>query len=208
MKKNYLAMLLGALVAFVSFTSCTDDDDVRGMVLSGEWEGDFDMYYDYEYSWGKVERFYANLTYLEFLPFDYSYNSGYGYQVDFYDDYSSPYDEIYHSFLWEVRYGTIYIRYKGEHEWDTYLRDYQMTNNRLTGYFEDTYNRFSLVKLTDYYDWTPYVSTYGDYYHGYGYGYGRPGGYYYAKTRGENGEKEVPEGKIIRYGSLHGESTK
>ena len=46
MKKNYLAILLGALAALATFTSCTDDDDVKGMVLSGEWQGDFDMYYD------------------------------------------------------------------------------------------------------------------------------------------------------------------
>lgn len=198
MKKNYLALLLGALTALLAFTSCTDDDDVKGMVLSGEWQGDFDMYYDYQYSWGDIVRFPADLTYLEFIPFEYSYNSGYGYQVDFYYDRSSPYDEIYHSFTWEVRYGTIYLYYKGEHEWDTYLRDYRMTNDRLTGYFENTSNRFSLWKLTDYYDWTPYISNYGDYYHGYGYGYGRPG-YYYAKTRG--GE-EAAEGKIIHYGNL------
>ena len=198
MKKNYLAILLGALAALATFTSCTDDDDVKGMVLSGEWQGDFDMYYDYQYSWGDIVTFVADKTYLEFIPFEHSYNSGYGYQVDFYYDRSSPYDEIYHAFSWEVRYGTIYLYYKGEHEWDTYLRDYRMTNDRLTGYFENTSNPFSLRKLTDYYDWTPYINTYGDYYHGYGYGYGRPG-YYYSKTRG--GE-EAMDGKIVRYGNL------
>lgn len=201
MKKNYLALLLGALTALASFTSCTDDDDVKGMVLSGEWRGDFDMYYDYQYSWGDVMRFWATETYLEFIPYSNSYNSGYGYQVDFYDDYDSPYDEIYHSFKWEVRYGTIYMYYRGEEEWDTYLRDYHMTNDRLTGYFEDTSNRFSLWKLTDYYDWTPYINAYGDYNSEYGYGYGRPG-YYYRKTptKTSSGEQVEP-GKIIHYGN-------
>lgn len=197
MKKTYLAMLIGAAVAFVSFTSCTDEDDVKGMVLSGEWEGDFDMSYDYQYSWGDIVRFYSDWTYLSFVPFDYSYSSGYGYQVDFYNDYQSPYDEVYHAFTWEVRYGTIYLHYRGEAEWDTYLRDYNMSNNLLTGYFKDTYNSFSLRKLTDYYDWTPYINTYGTYNYGYGYGYGYPG--YYAKTR--SGEA-VEEGKVIRYGRL------
>ncbi len=199
MKKNYLAMLLAAAVTLVSFTSCTDDDDVKGMVLSGEWEGNFGMYYDYQYSWGDIVTFEASYTYLSFVPYDYSYNSGYGYQTDFYDYYDSPYDEIYHAFTWEVRYGTIYLRYRGESEWDTYLRDYNMTNSSLTGYFADTYNRFHLRKLTDYYDWTPYINEYGGYNNGYGYGYHDRPGYYYSKTRG--GEAAPEGGKIVHYGN-------
>lgn len=199
MKKKNLAMLfVGALLALVSFTSCTDDDDVKGMVLSGEWRGDFDMYYDYEYSWGgDYETFYADETFLSFVPYNYSYNRGYGYQADFYYDRRSPYEVVYHSFTWEVRYGTIYLDYRGEDEWDTYLRDYRMTNDRLSGYFEDTNNTFLLYKLADYYDWTPYINAYGDYNRGYGYGYGRPG--YYAPTRSG---VEVPEGRIVHYGNL------
>lgn len=196
MKKNYLAILLGALAALATFTSCTDDDDVKGMVLSGEWRGDFDMYYVYRYPWGEEMPFYAYETYLSFIPYNYSYNQGYGYQVDFYDRYS-PYEEVYHSFTWEVRYGTIYLDYRGEDEWDTYLRDYRMTNDRLTGYFPNSDIPFLLYKLTDYYDWTPYINAYGDYNHDYGYGYGYPG--HYSKTRG--GEEAV-DGKIIHYGNL------
>ena len=200
MKKSYLGMMLGAVVALGSFTSC-DEDDTKGMVLSGEWEGQFGMYYEYQYKWGDYERFFADYTYLDFVPYSDSYKSGYGYQVDFYDDYDSPYSEIYHSFTWQVKGGTIYLTYRGEREWDTFIRDYQMSNSELRGYFEYTDTRFSLRKVSDYYDWTPYINDFGNYNNGYGYGYYYRDGYY-AKTRSGAGNADEP-GHIVRYGNRY-----
>lgn len=202
MKKFFFAAL--ALVGMTCFTSC-DEDHYQGMALSGQWAGDFGMCYDY------YDRYYDRYrtvdcydTDLEFIPYEDSYTSGYGYQVDYYD--YGPYDEIYHTFFWRVRNGVIYMEYRDEHELSTAIRDYSMTNSRLEGYFVESGTHFSLRKYQDYYDWTPYINTYGDYRSGNGYGYhGRPGGYYAPTRNGEDSVKVVEKPEILRYRNRYAE---
>lgn len=204
MKKFFIAAM-SLVASLCTFTSC-DDDDMQGMALSGCWEGDFGMCYDYEYR-GRLYTEYADYTDIQFYPYENSYNKGYGYQVDIYE--CGPWDEVYHSFTWEVRNGIIYLDYckSGEEELTTFLRDYEMTNDYLTGYFGNTNSHFSLRKYQDYYNWTPYINTYGDYRHGYGYGYHEyyDWDYYYAPTRSAEGVtdsvSEAP--KMIRSYNRH-----
>ncbi len=153
------------------------------------------MCYDYEYR-GRLYTVDADYTDIEFTPYQSSFNKGYGYQVDFYDD--GPWDEVYHSFTWEVRNGIIYLDYckSGEEELTTFFSDYDMSNDYLTGYFGNSSTRFSLRKYKDYYNWNPYINTYGDYRSGYGYGY--HDSYYWARTRAaEDGSADTP--KLLRY---------
>lgn len=202
MKKLFL-MVMSLAATMCTFTSCEWDDDVTtSMVLSGCWDGDFGMCYDYEYR-GHYYTVNAYCTDLEFVPFEHSYTSGYGYQVDFYRD--GPWDKVYHSFTWEVRNSVIYLDYRHPEDEDlnTFLRDYEMDNNYLTGYFGNTNSRFRMAKYEDYYDWTPYIRTYGygDYYHGYGYGFHDYEDWYdyYAPTRSvaQDSAEEAP--KMLRY---------
>lgn len=204
--KKFFATAICLVSALCAFTSC-DEDDMQGMALSGCWEGDFGMCYDYEYNYHghtKYATAYSAYTDIQFYPYDNYYDRGYGYQVDFYRE--GPWDKVYHSFTWQVRNSIIYLDYcqSGEEELTTFFRDYEMTNNYLTGYFGNTNSTFKLRKYQDYYNWTPYITTYGDYSYGYGYGWYDNYGWdydYLARTRGTEADStaaaaEAP--KLIR----------
>lgn len=203
MKKFFIAAI--ALIATAgTFTSCDPDDD-QGMALSGCWDGDFGMSYDYEYR-GRVYTEDADYTDIQFYPSEGYYDRGYGYQVDFYE--YGPWDEVYHSFTWRIQNGVVYLDYCSEHQLSTDIYDYEMTNNYFTGYFGDSHTRFSLRKYEDYFNWTPYINTYGDYRRGNGYGYSEWDDWgYYARTRfadgatGEDSAAEAP--KLIRVYNRH-----
>ena len=195
-------------LSLFSFTSCMDDDTTVSVTLSGDWDGDFGMYYDYYDRHGRyVETFDCYDTDISFYP-DYDYAShGYGYQVDFYR--TGPYTKIYHSFEWEIRNQNIYLYYAGEKELDTVIRDYRINSSYFTGYFNNSNTRFSLSKYRDYYEWDPYWDDYG--HSGYGY-YDRYDWYYdddyrYARTRSAapaiDAEELKADGKdfTIRYGN-------
>lgn len=192
--KKFFTTAICLAATLCAFTSC-DDDAMQGMALSGCWEGDFGMCYDYVYR-GRYYTEYADMTDIQFYPYDNYYDRGYGYQVDFYD--YGPWDKVYHSFTWEVRNGIIYLDYckSGEEELTTYIRDYEMTNDYLRGYFGNTNSQFRLRKYRDYYNWTPYINTYGDYSYGYGYGYYDNyawDDYYWARTRGAEADTTAAE---------------
>ena len=221
MKKNtFWGLIVGifcSALSLLSFTSC-DDDVNTSVVLSGDWEGDFGMYYDY---YDRHDRFVGTFdcydTDISFYP-DYDYSShGYGYQVDYYD--RGPYSKIYHSFDWEIHNDRVYLYYNGESELNTVIYDYRLSNANFSGYFDDSNSRFSLRKYRDYYNWDPYWRDYGN--HGYGYYY-NDGWYYddYYYSRAAEGEGsqdetaqpvdgEAPQGKAahpaeggtIRYGN-------
>lgn len=162
MKQFYRTLALAwiALLPIVAFTSC-DEDTEEAMVLSGEWTGDFNMYYTDRYGY----EYDAAYTDLRMIPaYDYA-TYGTGQQVDF---YSRPCPVRYQSFYftWEVRNGRIYLTYPYDHNLDVVIRDYRLNESRFTGYFGDTNSSFYLRKLSGFY-WGDY--GYGSNYYGYGY---------------------------------------
>lgn len=181
-----MAGIFCSTLALLSFTSCGDDDINMSVNLSGDWQGDFGMYYDFYDRHGRyVDTFDSYDTDISFLP-DYDYAThGYGYQVDYYD--YGPYTRVYHSFEWNIRNEVLYLHYAGESELDTAIFDYFMNGSSFTGYFEGSKTRFSLRKYRDFY-WDPYWNDFGYYGHGPGYGYyynlDWDYDYYYARTRG------------------------
>ena len=197
-------MTLVAVTAatLTSFTSCTEDSDIA-RVLSGCWEGDFSMYFVYEDRYGELIEVEAEYTDLEFVPSANSSTRGIGYQTDYYD--YGPYDEVYHSFSWEVRGGNIYLDYRHGDDEDltTFLRDYHLTNDRLTGYFGNTTSSFYLRKYENYYDWTPFIDYYGDYNTGRGYGYHENRDW--ARTRALEVASDTTSLKVVHYGCRHSE---
>lgn len=187
------------MMAVLSLSSCREfDDENQSMALSGQWRGDFGMYYDYNDGHGGRHRFNSYDTRLTFTP-AYSYaNYGSGTQVDYYE--YGPYEYQWYRFRWEVRYGLIYLTYEYDHELDTRIRNYHMTNDYFSGTFSESGTAFRLYKITDYYDWTPYVNIYG-YGSRYDWDYGYP--YYAPATRSEveAPSDSIPnEGKILRMG--------
>ena len=73
MKKAFTLFNIVALLGLCSiFTACETDEDVEeSMVLTGQWQGNWGMYYDYEYR-GKIFTFDSYDTDIVFYP-DYDY---------------------------------------------------------------------------------------------------------------------------------------
>lgn len=170
MKKfNTLWMALCTVVAAATLTSC-DEDLSRSVTLSGEWRGDFGMFYDYEY-YGRVYTFDSYDTRIVFYP-DHDYATyGYGKEVDYYEQ--GPYAYQYYRFRWYMDRGNLYLEYPYDPSLNTVIRDYHMSSSSFYGYFGDTSNRFYLRKIADYYDWGYYNGDYlydprGDWYGSYG----------------------------------------
>ena len=188
--KFYLLNMLLALMACTTFTSCDwwDEDYDQSKVLSGQWQGDFGMNYQYTFNYrGRTytETFDSYDTDVVFYPDYNGATHGYGKQVDWYE--YGPYEKIYHRFDWKIVNGVVQLRYPDDPRMSTDIYDYHMTNDYFSGYFDYTKESFKLRKLADYYNWTPYVNTYSYYdrynwydpwYNNY---YGRSP--YYAKTR-------------------------
>ena len=84
MKKIYSSLMMIAVALFTAFTFSSCDDDVEeAMILSGEWTGDFGMYYEYRNPYtGQWMDFDADYTNLVFYPaYEYA-THGTGQQVD------------------------------------------------------------------------------------------------------------------------------
>ena len=159
---HYFFMVLSLVASVAMLSSCEYiEDGQKAMVLSGEWRGDFGMYYDYVDRYGHQYTFDSYDTYITFVP-DYDHaHHGRGTQVDYYAN--GPYEYMYYHFSWSVEGSIIYLWYDENPDLDTRINDYHMTNDYLTGVFPYSGTKFRLYKLTDYYDWTPYVNTYGYY---------------------------------------------
>lgn len=179
MKRLYSLSVAICLACAGFFTSCVDVEDTnQSMVLSGEWRGDFGMYYTYV-DRGRSYTFDSYDTYIRFVP-DYRYaNHGTGTQVDYYE--YGPYEYQYYRFTWSVNNGIINMYYEYDPDLDTRISNYHMTNDYLTGTFSSSGTSFRLYKVVDFYSWTPYVNTYGygsrndwsvDYYYDYPYSRG------------------------------------
>lgn len=177
MKKFFnLAMCLMAFVFSGMLTSC-DEDVITANTLSGEWYGDFGMYYNYEYR-GRVYTFDSFDTRIVFYP-DYDYAThGWGKQVDYYAQ--GPYEYQYYDFYWNIRMGAIQITYPYDPALNTTITNYSMSLDRFSGRFGDSTDRFNLRKIADFYDWSPYGGSYGYY------DRASWSGYYYAPTRAES----------------------
>ncbi len=152
--KKFLLGLVTLVVALGMFSSCEEDEDRDlAIVLSGEWEGDFGAFYTISINGSKPEPYRAEYTRLQFTPFrDYS-KRGYGTEIDFYGP-RSPYPELAYKFRWEVEDGVIYIEFIGHDNMDLVLNDFKMDSKWFTGKIDG--KRFSLEKMTDFYDWTPW----------------------------------------------------
>ena len=174
MKKLFLILSV-ALVAMAGLSSCNSDDENEARILSGEWEGDWGMWYQDDDGY----IYDADYTYIKLVPDHNNATHGVGYQEDYYSyDESgrvrSYYRYLWYKFDWEVRGGIIYLYYYDDLNLDSFIRDYKLDNNYFSGYFGDSATRFRMSKLTDYYYWTPtayfesgwygYSVYYDDYY--------------------------------------------
>lgn len=162
MKKfiNYISLMLLA-VSSMAFVSC-DEDVQRSITLSGQWNGDFGMYYIYTTNRGREIKFDSYDTDIVFYP-DYDYAThGWGKQVDWYEE--GPYEKMFYHFKWSIKDRILYLEYPHNPELNTAIYDYKMREDYFTGYFENSSTKFRLHKISDYYSWDDYES---DWYYGY-----------------------------------------
>ncbi|MEE0520975.1 MAG: hypothetical protein UDK36_06250 [Bacteroidaceae bacterium] len=201
MRKIFTTLSILLLTTF-AFTSCEKDEDVEeSMYLTGQWYGDWGMYYTYEYR-GRIYTFNSFDTDIVFYP-DYDYAPyGYGYQVDWYDE--GPYERMSFRFYWEIRNGIIYLTYPGYPEYNADIYDYRLSSNRFTGYFNSSSSMFTMRKIADYYDWNYYYSW--DYHYWYNNNWSWGG--YYSSSRAASSTNDSTsstplqeEGKIISIGN-------
>ena len=187
------------MMAAFSFSSCEDIEDInQSMALSGQWRGDFGMYYDYIDGRGRRYTFDSYDTRITFIPAYSHALYGRGTQVDYYD--SGPYEYQYYKFSWEINNGSLYLTYDYDPELDTRISNYRMTNDYFSGVFSSSGTSFRLYKLADYYNWTPYVNIYG-----YGDRYDWDYGYYYDVPFSRSGGEQLAdsiasEGKVLARG--------
>ena len=156
MKRAIYILLMSAF----AFVSCIDEEDIeQSMALSGDWRGDFGMYYNYVDGRGRHYTFDSYDTRITFIPAYSRARYGRGTQVDYYD--YGPYEYQYYKFSWQISNGSLYLTYDYDPELDTRISNYRMTNDYFSGYFSNTGTSFKLYKIADYYNWTPYVNIYG-----------------------------------------------
>lgn len=168
MKKTFLLMAV-ALVAMLGISSCSDDEN-RASVLSGEWEGNWNMWYQDET--GRTWR--SSNTYLRF---DRSHSrSGTGTQVDYYR--YGPYEYLTYRFRWTVNNGVIYLTYPYDPDLNVDIYDYHLGDLYFDGYLGDTSSRFTMDRIShfdywepgywvdDWYGYTIYDDYYSNSYHG------------------------------------------
>lgn len=129
------------------FSSC-DEDEKKGLRLSGEWEGDFYSYYTYtKGNDPTVRTAWSDCTYMHFYTDGFDVDEGEGYEVDFYK--SGPYDYLYYRFFWKVQDGIISLSYPGNHDMDVDIYDYHLTYNHFAGRFGEGHE-IDLKKLNSY----------------------------------------------------------
>lgn len=159
-KGHYFLIAIILMMSAFALTSCVDMEDTsQSMALSGEWRGDFGMYYTYVDGRGRHYTFDSYDTRLTFIPAYTHALHGRGTQVDYYE--YGPYEYQYYKFSWSVNNGNIYLTYDYDHELDTRISNYRMTNDYFSGTFASSGTSFRLCKIADYYNWTPYVNIYG-----------------------------------------------
>ncbi len=129
----------------------------QSIKFAGQWTGDFGMYYNYRYA-GRVYTFDSYDTDIVFYPEYDGATYGWGKQVDYYE--YGPYSYIYNRFDWEILHGTIYIKYHVDNGMDCAIYDYVMTRDHFSGRFGNSYDKFYLTKIADYYDWGAYFDNY------------------------------------------------
>lgn len=157
-----LKALLLILVTSTALSSCDfgvdyiSPDREQSAAFAGQWTGDFGMYYNYRYN-GRMLTFDSYDTDIVFYPEYSGARYGWGKQVDYYPN--GPYESIYHRFNWEIRDGVVYLDYPSDPSLNANIYNYRMTSNVFYGTFGSSNEKFSLRKIVDYYDWTPYVDT-------------------------------------------------
>lgn len=131
--KKWIYNIAWVMMAFVSLTLTSCDDDVEiARTLEGTWEGD--MYTSIKFSDGRI--YDISYSQICFLSNPYTYTSGDGYWVDYYDNaYWGSYNYVTSHIEFTVRNRVINIYFVEDHE-TVSIYDYSLSDNYFSGYIE------------------------------------------------------------------------
>lgn len=165
MKKlmSIISMLLLALTA-TTLVSCDDDSDIA-TTLEGTWKGKMELRTEYQ------DQYYQVISSeICFLQDPYSYSSGTGYWIDYYQRSPWRNNKVANHIQWTVSNGVINV-YFVEERTSRQIRDYRLYNGYFEGtiYYDNQTVNFRLQQVASpnwnsYTDWDDY---YDDYYGGY-----------------------------------------
>lgn len=193
MKKLYsfLTIAIMALMT-ISLTSCDDDEIAR--TLEGTWEGN--MYVSTYYN-----DYYYDATYTEicFIRDPYKYSSGTGYWVDYYDrGYWGGYNYIANHIDWRVDFGTLYV-YFVEDDYELKIYDYDLNDDHFVGTLvgeDGTRQHFSLRHVSSP-NWNNFNWGWNGYYDDYYYSNGNAVGMNRVKAKDANTEAAAERPKRV-----------
>ena len=153
---TYTKMMALALMAMMTFTSCSNDDEdgyIASTLRNHDWQGYIGAYY--QDRWGISGSEYS--TVLHFSSKDAYYTSGRGEELDF-NTASPRHDYAYCTFKWFIVDGDITLIYDDDKWSPIYIVDYSLSSSLFRGYIYDGTNRrikFSL-ESADFNDWDLY----------------------------------------------------
>lgn len=203
MKKiTITANIIMTLMACIMNSSCVDCYEheypvIAANTIEGQWQGDFGMYYDYEFE-GRIYSFNSYDSDVVFYSDYPDCSAGTGCQVDYYE--TGPCEKISLKFDWQREGGRIYLHYPGHHEYDCCLYDYCITPNSFYGYIAGSEWQFDLKRVNKYNNWSVYTCyeihfwPYADW-------------DFYLYTRGA-GNKDNPQAKVDSISSGEGKIIK
>lgn len=157
-------MLLLALTA-TTLVSCDDDSDIAA-TLEGTWKGNMEVSTEYQ-----GQYYQAVYSEICFVQDPYTYSSGTGYWIDYYQRSPWRNNQVANHIQWTVSNGVINV-YFVEEGTSVQIRDYRLYRGRFEGtiYYGNQTVDFSLVQVSSpnwnsYTDWG--YDYYDDYYGGY-----------------------------------------
>ena len=161
--KSIISMLLLALTA-TTLVSCDDDSDIA-MTLEGTWQGDMEVstYYDGQY-------YQALSSEICFVQDPYTYSSGTGYWIDYYQNSPWRNNQVANHIKWTVSNGVINVYFKEEGT-SLEIRNYRLYRGLFEGtiYYDDQIVNFSLRQVSSP-NWNSYTDWGYDYDDDYYYG--------------------------------------
>ena len=131
MKKFYsMMMVMMAMMTIFTFTSC-DDDVEMASTLEGTWEGDMQVYRDYN-----GRRYEAVWSKICFEGDPFRWTRGTGYWLDYYRNSPWKRDYVASHIEWHVDNRVLYV-YFVEDAHRIEIRDYRLTDYRFRGTIYD-----------------------------------------------------------------------
>lgn len=165
MKKlmSIISMLLLALTA-TTLVSCDDDSDIAA-TLEGTWKGKMELRTEYQ------DQYYQVISSeICFLQDPYSYSSGTGYWIDYYQNSPWRNNQVANHIKWTVSNGVINVYFKEEGT-SLEIRNYRLYRGLFEGtiYYDDQIVNFSLRQVSSP-NWNSYTDWGYDYDDDYYYG--------------------------------------